>query len=71
MGKLAVMHAVTLATPDDFDDWRDAARTLAMAGVAAGGADWRIFFLTSARRCRQRAARRSTCPRASSASPSR
>ncbi len=42
MGKLAVMHAVTLATPDDFDDWRDAARTLAMAGVAPGEVDWRV-----------------------------
>ena len=42
MGKLAVMHAVTLAAPDDFDGWRDAARKLATAGVAPGEVDWRV-----------------------------
>ncbi len=36
------MHAVTLAAPDDFDGWRDAARRLAMAGVAPADVDWRV-----------------------------
>ncbi len=36
------MHAVTLDEPDDFGGWRDAARRLAMAGVAPGEVDWRV-----------------------------
>ena len=35
-------HRVTLSAPDDFDGWRDAARDLAEAGVAAGAVVWRV-----------------------------
>ncbi|MEG3177350.1 UdgX family uracil-DNA binding protein [Sphingomonas sp. RB3P16] len=34
------MHAITLAEPDDFDGWRDAARSLAAAGVAPEDVVW-------------------------------
>ena len=36
------MRAVTLAGPDDFDGWRDAARTLALEGVAPDGVVWQL-----------------------------
>ena len=36
------MHAVTLEGRGDLAEWRDAARALAMAGVAADRVDWRI-----------------------------
>ncbi len=35
-------HRVTLAAPDDFDGWRDAARDLAEAGVPAGAVVWQV-----------------------------
>jgi DNA polymerase len=35
-------HRVTLATPDDFDGWRDAARDLAEAGVPASAVVWQV-----------------------------
>ena len=36
------MRAVVLATPDDFDGWRDAARALVGAGVPPGEVAWRV-----------------------------
>ena len=36
------MRAVRLAGPDDFDGWRDAARALALAGVAPDGVVWQV-----------------------------
>lgn len=36
------MHAVTLAHPADFDGWRDAARAMLAAGVAADAVIWRV-----------------------------
>jgi DNA polymerase len=35
-------HRVTLAAPDDFDGWREAARDLADAGVPASAVVWQI-----------------------------
>jgi DNA polymerase len=35
-------HRVTLAAPDDFDGWRDAARDLAEAGVPANAVVWQV-----------------------------
>jgi len=35
-------HRVTLAAPDDFEGWRDAARDLAEAGVPAGAVVWQV-----------------------------
>ena len=35
-------HRVTLQTPDDFDGWREAARSLAMAGVHPADVSWGI-----------------------------
>jgi probable DNA metabolism protein len=35
-------HRVTLAAPDDFEGWRDAARDLAGAGVPANAVVWQI-----------------------------
>jgi len=35
-------HRVTLAAPDDFDGWRDAARDLAEAGVPATAVVWQV-----------------------------
>jgi len=36
------MYAVALASPDDFDGWRAAARALAAHGVPAGQVTWRV-----------------------------
>ena len=36
------MRVVTLATPDDFDGWRDAARALAVAGVPPEEVVWQV-----------------------------
>ncbi|CAN5362750.1 UdgX family uracil-DNA binding protein [soil metagenome] len=36
------MQSVVLAEPDDFDGWRDAARTLAMARVPAADVRWSV-----------------------------
>jgi DNA polymerase len=36
------LHRVTLAAPDDFEGWRDAARNLAEAGVPAEAVVWQI-----------------------------
>ena len=36
------MHAVVLAAHDDFDGWRDAARGLAAAGIAADQVVWQV-----------------------------
>ena len=36
------LHRVTLAAPDDFEGWRDAARNLAEAGVPADGVVWQV-----------------------------
>ena len=36
------MRTVTLAAPDDFEGWRDAARDLAEAGVAADAVLWQV-----------------------------
>src|SRR5689334_22149994 len=35
-------HRVTLAAPDDFEGWRDAARDLAEAGVPASAVVWQV-----------------------------
>ena len=35
-------HRVTLAAPDDFEGWRDAARDLAQAGVPAHAVVWQV-----------------------------
>src|SRR6476469_3677330 len=35
-------HRVTLAAPDDFEGWRDAARDLAEAGVPASAVVWEV-----------------------------
>jgi DNA polymerase len=35
-------HRVTLASPDDFDGWRDAARDLIEAGVPPGAIVWQV-----------------------------
>ena len=42
MDPLIGIHRVTLAASDDFDGWRDAARNLAEAGVAADAVIWRV-----------------------------
>ena len=36
------MHRVKLAEPDDFDGWREAARGLAVAGVAPADVTWQV-----------------------------
>ena len=36
------LHRVTLAAPDDFEGWRDAARNLAEAGVPAEAVVWHV-----------------------------
>ena len=36
------LHRVTLAVPDDFEGWRDAARNLAEAGVPAEAVVWKV-----------------------------
>jgi DNA polymerase len=36
------MHVVTLDQPDDLDGWRDAARSLAMAGVSPADIVWQV-----------------------------
>ncbi|HEX8446012.1 MAG TPA: UdgX family uracil-DNA binding protein [Sphingomonas sp.] len=36
------MHVATLASEDDFDGWRTAARTLALAGVAPDAVVWQV-----------------------------
>src|SRR3712207_559576 len=36
------MHVAQLADEDDFEGWRDAARRLAMAGVAPAEVSWRV-----------------------------
>jgi DNA polymerase len=36
------LHRVTLAAPDDFEGWRDAARNLAEAGVPADAVVWQV-----------------------------
>ncbi len=41
-GPMIDAHRVTLAAPDDFDGWRDAARDLAEAGVPAKAVVWQI-----------------------------
>ena len=41
-GPMIDAHRVTLAAPDDFDGWRDAARDLAEAGVPADAVVWRV-----------------------------
>ena len=41
-GPMIDAHRVTLAAPDDFDGWRDAARDLAEAGVPADAVVWQI-----------------------------
>src|SRR4051812_38997710 len=35
-------HRVTLAAPDDFEGWRDAARDLAEAGIPASAVVWQV-----------------------------
>jgi len=41
-GPMIDAHRVTLATPDDFEGWRDAARDLAEAGVPASAVVWQV-----------------------------
>ena len=41
-GPMIDAHRVTLAAPDDFDGWRDAARDLAEAGVPASAVVWQV-----------------------------
>ena len=41
-GPMIDAHRVTLAAPDDFDGWRDAARDLAEAGVPADAVVWQV-----------------------------
>ncbi len=41
-GPMIDAHRVTLAAPDDFDGWRDAARDLAEAGVPANAVVWQV-----------------------------
>jgi len=41
-GPMIDAHRVTLAAPDDFDGWRDAARDLAEAGVPAEAVVWQV-----------------------------
>src|SRR6476469_8499525 len=41
-GPMIDAHRVTLAAPDDFEGWRDAARDLAEAGVPASAVVWRV-----------------------------
>ena len=41
-GPMIDAHRVTLAAPDDFEGWRDAARDLAEAGVPAEAVTWRV-----------------------------
>ncbi len=36
------MHRVTLAGPDDFEGWRDAARALALAAIPADAILWDV-----------------------------
>jgi DNA polymerase len=36
------MHVAALADEDDFEGWRDAARRLAVAGIAPGQVSWRV-----------------------------
>ncbi len=42
MDPVIEIHLVTLAAPDDFDGWRDAARNLAEAGVSADAVVWQV-----------------------------
>jgi probable DNA metabolism protein len=37
-----MLHSVQLASPDDFDGWRDSARALARAGVPAAEVSWQF-----------------------------
>ena len=41
-GPMIEAHRVTLASADDFDGWRDAARDLAEAGVPASAVVWQV-----------------------------
>ena len=41
-GPMIDAHRVTLAAPDDFDGWREAARDLAEAGVPASAVVWQV-----------------------------
>ena len=41
-GPMIDAHRVTLAAPDDFDGWRDAARDLAEAGAPAEAVVWQV-----------------------------
>ncbi|MEO8175652.1 MAG: UdgX family uracil-DNA binding protein [Sphingomicrobium sp.] len=41
-GPMIDAHRVTLAAPDDFDGWRDAARDLAEAGVPSDAVVWTV-----------------------------
>jgi DNA polymerase len=41
-GPMIDAHRVTLAAPDDFDGWRDAARGLAEAGVPSSAIAWTV-----------------------------
>src|SRR3569833_1330337 len=41
-GPMIDAHRVTLAAPDDFEGWRDAARDLAEAGVPATAVVWQV-----------------------------
>ena len=41
-GPMIDVHRVTLAAPDDFDGWREAARDLAEAGVPASAVLWQV-----------------------------
>ena len=41
-GPMIDAHRVTLAAPDDFDGWRDAARDLAEAGVPPDAIVWQV-----------------------------
>ncbi|WP_310468877.1 UdgX family uracil-DNA binding protein [Sphingomonas sp.] len=41
-GPMIDAHRVTLAAPDDFDGWREAARDLAEAGVPADAVVWQV-----------------------------
>ena len=39
------MHRVTLAGPDDFEGWRDAARALALAAIPADAILWDLSLI--------------------------
>ncbi len=36
------MHRILLARPDDYEGWRDAARALALAGIAPDAIGWQV-----------------------------